>query len=113
MQNARIDVLLLTKRLRCTSDQLSRVVDNLADIVRDPSGGVRGVRAALEGNDFKLGSSPTGLRCRTHPRRIATDNHESFCSHKEFPSPQARCSSGRCETGRYCPPDVLRAAISC
>jgi len=40
MQGARIDVLLLTKSLRCASDQRLDVVDNLADIVGYPSGGV-------------------------------------------------------------------------
>jgi hypothetical protein len=40
MQDTRVDVLLLTKRLRCARDQCLDIVDNLADVVGYPSSGV-------------------------------------------------------------------------
>ena len=81
-----VDIVLITKSLRRTSDQRLDVVDNPADVVGDPSGGVGGVGTAFEGDDFKLGPSPTRLRRRAHARRIAADHDKSLSSHGAFAS---------------------------
>jgi hypothetical protein len=85
VQGARVDVLLLTKRLRCTSDQRFHVVDNLADVVRNASGRVGGVRAALEGDDLQFWSAPTRLRCRAHTRRVAANDNKPLAGHRVSP----------------------------
>jgi hypothetical protein len=77
----RVDVVFVAEGLWRAGDECVNVVDNLADVVGDPSGGIRGVGTALESDDFQVWSPPTRLRCRAHTRRIATDDHESFFSH--------------------------------
>jgi hypothetical protein len=75
VESSSVNILLLLKSLRCTGDQRLNVVDNPADVVGDPSGGIRGVRASLEGNDLQFRPLPTGLRGRTHSRRITANDH--------------------------------------
>jgi hypothetical protein len=75
VERSSVNVLLLPKSLRCAGDQRLNVVDNTADVVGDPSGRIRRVRASLKGNDLQFRPPPTGLRGGTHPRCItANDN---------------------------------------
>jgi hypothetical protein len=54
VQCAGVDVLLFPKGLWVAGDELFDVVDDTADVVRDPSSRIRGVRAALKGDDLQL-----------------------------------------------------------
>jgi hypothetical protein len=86
VEDTRVDILLLAEGLWRASDQCVNVVDNLADVVGNPSGGVRSVGATLEGDDLKIRSLPTCLRCRAHTCRIAADDDKPFFRHSEFAS---------------------------
>jgi hypothetical protein len=54
MQNSDLDVLFFLKFLRSPRNQLIDIADNTADIIGDPSGGVRCIFAAFECEDFKI-----------------------------------------------------------
>ena len=61
MVDAGIDVALLPEGLRGQGNKGLYVVDNPADVVGNPSRGVRGMRAALKDDDLQLRSLPAGL----------------------------------------------------
>jgi len=75
MKGAGINVLVRPESLRGADDKRLRIVDNPADVVGDPSSGVGGVRAPLEGQYLQLRPPSPGLRGGAHPRRVAADDH--------------------------------------
>ena len=81
MADADIDPLPLPKLFRRADNQCFFFVDNPADIIGDPSGGIGGVRASLENDDIQVGSTAFGLGCGAHPRGIAADDDKPFLGH--------------------------------
>jgi hypothetical protein len=61
MKGSGVNVPLFPEFFRCDGDEGLEVVDDTADVVRDASGRVRGVRASLEDNDFQILSVAAGL----------------------------------------------------
>ena len=55
MERACIDVLLVAERLGGTRNQCLNIVDNLADVIGNPSGRVGCVRTALKSDDLEFG----------------------------------------------------------
>lgn len=86
MQDAGIDIALLPEGLRGQGNKGMYVVDNPADVVGDPSRGIRGMRGTLKDDDLQVRSLPAGLRGRAHPRGIAADNHQSLFTHTDSTS---------------------------
>jgi hypothetical protein len=76
-----INVPLFPEFFRCDGNEGFQVVDDTADVVRDASGRVRYVRAALEDHDFQILSSSAGLRSRAHSSRIPSDNDKPLLVH--------------------------------
>jgi hypothetical protein len=54
MERACVDVLLVAERLGGTCNQYLNVVDNLADVVWNSSGGVGCVRTELKRDDLQF-----------------------------------------------------------
>ena len=66
-------------RLRRTGDQTLRLVDVTGHPVRDATGRVGRVRAALERDDLdRVARDPLGLRGRAHPGRVRSDDDYSL-----------------------------------
>ena len=61
MKNSDVNPVPLPKLLRGADYERFFLVDNPADIVGDPSGGKRGMGAALEGDNLQLGIAAFGL----------------------------------------------------
>ena len=85
MERAGVDVLLLTEGLGGTRNQCLNVVDNLADVIRNSSGGVGRVRTALKSDDLQFWSAPTRLRRRAHTCRIAANDKKPLFGHGVSP----------------------------
>jgi hypothetical protein len=81
MADADIDPLFLPECFRSPDNERIFIVDNPADIVGNPSGGIRYVRAPLENDDLKVRTATFGLGGGAHPRRIAADNNQPFRGH--------------------------------
>jgi hypothetical protein len=81
MADADVDPLPLPKLFRRADYKCIFPVDNPADIVGDPSGGIGGVGASLENDDLQVGTAPSGLGCGAHPCRIAADDDKPFVGH--------------------------------
>ena len=79
----------------CGPRAVSTSLDRTADPVRDAAGRVRGVPAALEGDDLQLVRAATLARLArgAHPRRVATD-HDQPSAHGGNASPTA--GAARC-----------------
>lgn len=86
LKNSGINPLFLPKRLRGADHENSDIIDNPADVIRDPSGRVRGVRALFESEDLEFGFLTTSLRSCAHSCRISANDNEPFFSHNEAPS---------------------------
>jgi hypothetical protein len=54
MERVCVDVLLVAERLGGTRNQRFNVVDNLADVIWNSSGGVRCVRTTLKSHDLQF-----------------------------------------------------------
>jgi hypothetical protein len=76
-----VDAVIVPEFFRCDRDEFADVVDNLADIVRNASGRVRGVGSFFKGDDIQVRPEPFCLGRRTHARRIPADDDESFLCH--------------------------------
>ncbi len=67
-------------RLRCScgvaADEPLRVLDEPADVVRDPARRVRGVRPALERDDLEVGVAAARDARGAHPGGVAADDRE-------------------------------------
>lgn len=61
MENPNVNPVPLPKCFRSADDERFFLVDNPADIVGDPSGGIGGMGAALEDNNLQLGTTAFGL----------------------------------------------------
>jgi hypothetical protein len=61
MEDAGIDIPLIPEDLRGQGNERMYIVDNPADVVGDPSRGIRGMRAAFKYNDFQVRSLSAGL----------------------------------------------------
>jgi len=81
VEDAGIDPVFVAKFLRRDRNQFGDVVDNLADVVGNASGGVGGVGPLLEDHDVQPGLEPFRLRGGAHSRRVAADDHQSFLCH--------------------------------
>ena len=84
VQDSHVDPILVPEFFRCADNEGFFLVDNPADIVRDPSGGKGGVRASLEDDYFQLGQSTLCLRGRAHPGCIAADDNQLYLGHDYF-----------------------------
>jgi hypothetical protein len=78
MKDTGIDIPLFPKDLGGQSNEGIRIVDHPGDVVGDPSGSVRGMRAALKNDDLQVRSLAAGLRGCAHPRCVAADDHKSL-----------------------------------
>jgi hypothetical protein len=76
-----VDPIPLPKSFRGADYQSIFLVDNPADIVGNPSGGIGRVRASLENDNLQVGTPTSGLRRRTHSRGISADDDKFFFSH--------------------------------
>jgi hypothetical protein len=81
VQNFHVDSIPLPELFRRADNELLFSVDNPADVVRDPSGGKRGVKAPLENDYVQFGTASFCLGGRAHPRGISADNNQSFFGH--------------------------------
>jgi hypothetical protein len=86
MVDAGINIPLLPEDFRGQGNEGMYIVDNPADVVGNPSRGIRGMRAALKDDNLQVRSQAAGLRGRTHPRCITADNHQSLFSHADSTS---------------------------
>jgi len=76
-----VNVPLFPEFFRCDGYEGLQVVDDTADIVRDASGRVGCMRAALENNDFQVLPVTAGLRSRAHSSCIYSDNDKPLLVH--------------------------------
>jgi len=86
MVDSDVNSVPLPKFFRRTDNERFFPVDNPADIVRYSSSGKGGMRAALENDNLKLGTTAFSLRSSTHPGCIAADNNQSCLAHLSFSS---------------------------
>ena len=70
-------------------DEPVGVVEQPADVERDPARGVGRVRAALERDDVEVGVAAAGRARRAHPRRVASHDREPLC-HRPARYPASR-----------------------
>jgi hypothetical protein len=78
MVNSDVNPFPFPKLFRSADNERIFLVDNPADIVGNPSGGIGGMRAALEDDNLQLRTMTFGLCGGAHPCGIAADNNQ-FC----------------------------------
>jgi len=79
--NPHVDAIPLPELFRGPDNQFFFRVDNPADVIRDPSGGKRGMGTPFEDDDVQLGTMPFCLGGGTHSRGITADDNKSFFGH--------------------------------
>jgi hypothetical protein len=75
MESTNIDALFLPEYLRSASYKSLDIVDNPADVIREPSSRVGSVRTALKADNLHVRPLATGLRGRAHSRCVAADDN--------------------------------------
>jgi hypothetical protein len=85
MADSGIDPIAFPKFLRGADNEFFFRVDNPADVIRNASGGIGGVRAPLKDDDVQLGPMTLCLGGGAHSRCIAADNNQSFLGHDFTP----------------------------
>jgi hypothetical protein len=99
VMNPSVNVLLFSKDLRRADDQWIQCIDNPADVIGEPSGGIGSVRALFKGNDFPVRFLPADLGRRAHSSGIAANDNQSFTGHKTSNGSKSLLGS----KGRYLP----------
>jgi len=85
MEDTDINTVFVSKYLRCDGYQLPDIIDNLADVVGNTSGGVGRVGSLLEDNDVQLRLNTLCLGGCAHSCRVSTDDNKSFLMHFSDP----------------------------
>jgi hypothetical protein len=93
MVDAGINIPLLPEDFRGQGNEGMYIVDNPADVVGNPSRGIRGMRGAFKDDDLQVRSQTAGLRSRAHPCGVPADNHQSLSSHMDSPSLRLRINA--------------------
>jgi len=79
-----VDILFFPEDLRGADNQRRQRIDNLADVIGKPSGGIGSVGAFFESDDFPVRFLAADLGCGAHAGGIAADHHQSFLRHQNL-----------------------------